>query len=213
MCTGQTPQTLPHNWSDKIQHAGMNDKSKVTFKCPQKLMAMMQNPSNPSTESIIHTCHCCSKTDCTTTQVHTNPITNLSPSKAEPPNDHDHQTHSNSDALTIKINEIINEISSSTDYSPQPLAHNWTQGIYTDGCKTEEIDPNTGRKTTITGAACYDAYEAQTPEGGKLCLINPNGQCETNTINRAELSAILQAFGKLHVATSPSTRIVYALFT
>ena len=46
---------------------------------------------------------------------------------------------------------------------------------------------------TITGAACYDAYEALTPEGGKLYLINTNGQCETNTINRAELSAILQA--------------------
>ena len=125
--------------------------------------------------------------------MHTNPITNLSPSKAEPPNDHDHQTYSNSEALTIKINEINNEISSSTDYSPQPLAHNWTQGIYTDGCKTEEIYPYTGRKTTITGAACYDAYEALTPEGGKLYLINPNGQCETNTINRAEINTSVPA--------------------
>ena len=140
MCTGQTPKNLPHNWSDKIQHAGMNDKSKVTFKCPQKLMTRLQNPSNPSTESITHTCHCCAKTDCTTTQVHTNPRTNSTPSKADPPNDHDDQTHSYSDAPTI-LNEIIDEISSSTDYSPQPLAHNWTQGIYTDGCKTEEIDP------------------------------------------------------------------------
>ena len=40
MCTGQTPKTLPHNWSDKIQHAGMNDKSKVTFKCPQKFKSV-----------------------------------------------------------------------------------------------------------------------------------------------------------------------------
>ena len=55
MCTGQTPKTLPHNWSDKIQHAGMNDKSKVTFKCPQKLMAMLQNPSqNPITCACDH---------------------------------------------------------------------------------------------------------------------------------------------------------------
>ena len=104
-------------------------------------MAMLQNPGKFSTESIAHTCHCCAKTGCTTTQVHTNPRTNSSPSKADPPNDHDHQTHSNNDALTILLNEIINEISSSTNYSPQPLAHNWTQGIYTDGCKTEEIDP------------------------------------------------------------------------
>ena len=172
--TGQTPKTLPRNWSNKIQHATMNEKSKETLKYPQKLMAMLQNPSNLSTEGITHTCHCCAK------------------SKADTPNDHDHQMHSNSGALTI-LNEIIDEISSSTDYNPQPLAHNWTQGIYTDGCKTEETDPYTGRKTTLTGAACYDAYEALTPEGGKLYLINPNGQRETNTINRAELSAILQA--------------------
>ena len=112
-----------------------------------------------------------------------NPKINVSPSRADPSNDIDHQT----------IHTIINEISSSADYRPQPLAHNWTQGIYTDGCKTEVLDPYTGHTTTVTGAACYDAYEALTPDGGKLYLINPNGQRETNTINRAELSAIHQA--------------------
>ena len=34
-CTGQTPKSLPRKWSNKIQQAGMNDKSNVTpFKCP-----------------------------------------------------------------------------------------------------------------------------------------------------------------------------------
>ena len=174
-CTGQTPKTLPHSWSNNMQHAKINDTATVAFKCPQKLTDMLQNPCNPTTEDKTSTRHSCCCTN--------NPKINVSPSRADPSNDIDQQT----------IQTIINEISSSADYRPQPLAHNWTQGIYTDGCKTEVLDPYTGHTTTVTGAACYEAYEALTPDGGKLYLINPNGQRETNTINRAELSAIHQA--------------------
>ena len=148
-------------------HARINDISTVAFKCPQKFIAMLQNPCNPTTDNKACTRHCCCS----------NPKINPSTSRADPSNDHDNQT----------INTIINEISSFADYRPQPLAHNWTQGIYTDGCKTEVLDPYTGHTTTVTGAACHVAYEALTADGGKLYLINPNGQCEANTINRAEL--------------------------
>ena len=105
-CTGQTPKTLPHSWSNNMQHAKINDTATVAFKCPQKLTDMLQNPCNPTTEDKTSTRHSCCCTN--------NPKINPSPSRADPSNDIDQQT----------IQTIINEISSSADYRPQPLAHN-----------------------------------------------------------------------------------------
>jgi len=88
---------------------------------------------------------------------------------------------------------LINDITNSGSYTPKTLAHNWTHAVYTDGCKSEVTDPISGHQNIIIGAACYDAHGAKTKDGGQLYFINPNGCRETNTITRAELSAIHQA--------------------
>jgi ribonuclease HI len=79
-------------------------------------------------------------------------------------------------------NEVINT------FSPiHPPAHNWQQAIYTDGsCKQTE----TGGR--LLGAAFYD------PESDAVRLINPNGITTTNTILRAELSALVYALETYH---------------
>ena len=62
-----------------------------------------------------------------------------------------------------------------------PLLYDWQHGLYTDGsCKTLPGG-------NVLGAAYYDGHS------GRTCTVQPNGLGATNTILRAELSAISQA--------------------
>ena len=82
-----------------------------------------------------------------------------------------------------------------------PLATSEYDGIYTDGSK-QIVTDDEGHRSVRCGAAVYQFISALNEQ---CTYVNPNGAGNVNTINRAELSAILCALS-LH-ASDPVLRI------
>ena len=102
-------------------------------------------------------------------------------------------------------NEIMHHFSSDVS----SLRHNWRSITYTDG-SCQQTSLSSGDKMNTLGAGVYiPAHEPQvppidtqegpstTPHPARCITINPRGQGATNTINRAELSAVWGALDTL----------------
>ena len=75
-----------------------------------------------------------------------------------------------------------------------PLRHDWRRIAYTDGSVIKETNAQ-GRVIQLVGAGVFipDLSPTAAPAEGRKILVNPGGSGPTNTVNRAELSAILAA--------------------
>ena len=157
LATGRKPRPILTKYDTGRNNAPKSGPTKTnthhTFKYPHKLTAILQAAD-------------------TNEDTMTSPPTPVDDPNVTLKVAREHLAH-----MRKSINDSLNnDITDSGLYTPKPLAHNWAQAVFTDGCKTEVTDPKSGQQNIIIGAACYDTYGAKTKDGGTLSTQTAAGK-------------------------------------